>query len=158
MEEIHKDCCVQPLAPHSTPNSSPISESSVQMLLESWQLRAMPTALPWAACSMHPMVQNLALAHTCPSPHIEIACLVGAALVRPKIGQEHGIIISERGMNSADAHQGHLAACSQLSETRRHIHCDKVSICADAALPYQTLTTKRIVAAGSGCKHLHFCF
>lgn len=38
------------------------------MLLESWQLRAIPTVLGSLFHAHHPLVQNLFLTHTCPSP------------------------------------------------------------------------------------------
>ena len=46
LERTHEDHQVQLLVPHSTnQNSEPVSESTVQMLLELWQLGAMSTAL-----------------------------------------------------------------------------------------------------------------
>jgi len=62
LEGTHKDRCVQLLALHSTTqNSTPMSESSVQMLLELWQISALPAALGSLFHAHHPLVQKLFL-------------------------------------------------------------------------------------------------
>ena len=58
------------LAPHRiTQNPNPMSESTIQMLLELQQLRAVPTALGSLFHAYRPLVQTLSLTPTCPSQH-----------------------------------------------------------------------------------------
>jgi len=54
-------------------NSNPISESIVPVLPEVWQLRAVPTALG-RLFHAHPLVQNLSLTPSCPSPGTAPCC------------------------------------------------------------------------------------
>jgi len=69
LEGTHKDHSVQTLLPHKTTQKpNPMSEGIVQMLLELWQLRAVPTALGSPFHAHRPLVQTLSLTPSCPSP------------------------------------------------------------------------------------------
>ena len=74
-EGTYKDHRVQPLPSHSnSQHPNPVSESSVQMLPELRQLRAMPTALD-SLCHAHCLLeQTLSQPPTWPSPDIAPWC------------------------------------------------------------------------------------
>jgi len=60
---------VKPLAPHrTTQNPNPTSDSIVKRFLELWQLRAMFTAIGGLFHAHCPLMQNLPLTPTWPSP------------------------------------------------------------------------------------------
>lgn len=71
LEGTHTDNGAQSLAPDSTTqNSNSEFESSVQTVLELWQLKAVPTALDSLFHAHHNLGQNLSLTPTWPSPDV----------------------------------------------------------------------------------------
>lgn len=69
LEEIHKVHRFQIFSPcRIMENSNSMSESIAQALLEQQQLGAVPIALGSLFHAHHPLVQNLSLTSTCPSP------------------------------------------------------------------------------------------
>ena len=86
LEGTHKGHGVQPLAPHNTiQNSNPMYESTVQTLLELWQIGVLTTALGSLFHVHCPLVKNISLAHPLDPPLTQLrSILLGPAAVARK--------------------------------------------------------------------------